>query len=63
MSDKLNLEIIYKLSADLAPINFFKAFIILINSYIFFSLINHIFTVNKQLFFLEDKRAKAIKSD
>jgi hypothetical protein len=63
MPDKLNLEIIYKLPDDFAPINSPKACIVLINGYVFFDLINYIFIVNKQLFSLKDKRAKAIKSD
>jgi hypothetical protein len=61
--DKLDLEIVYKLPADLAPINSPKASVILTNSYVLFDLINHIFTANKQLFFLADKRAKAIRGD
>jgi hypothetical protein len=61
--DKLDLEIIYKLFTDLTPINSFKAFVILTNSYISFNLINYIFTVNKQLPSLTDKRAKAIKDN
>jgi hypothetical protein len=68
MLDKLNLKITYKLLIKLVFvlktfINFPKAFIILSNSYIPFDLINYIFTVNKQLSFLEDKRAKAIKDN
>jgi hypothetical protein len=64
--DKLNLEITYKLLIKLAFVlktNFLKAFVILTNGYVLFNLIDHIFTVNKQLFFLEDKRAKAIRGD
>jgi hypothetical protein len=61
--DKLDPEIIRKLPANLVLINSFKAFVILINSYVLFNLINHIFIVNKQSFFLKDKRAKAIKGD
>jgi hypothetical protein len=56
MSDKLNSEIIYKLSANLTLINFLKASVILTDSYIPFNLINYIFTVNKQSPFLK-KRA------
>jgi hypothetical protein len=63
MLNKLNLEIIYKLSADFMLINSLKAFVILINSYVSFNLINYIFTVNKQLFFLADKHVKAIKDN
>jgi hypothetical protein len=63
MSDKLNLEIICKLPVNLTPINFFKASVVLTNGYVPFDLINHIFTVNKQLSFLKDKRAKAIRGD
>jgi hypothetical protein len=44
-------------------INSLKAFVILINSYVFLNLINHIFTINKQLSFLADKRVKAIKDN
>jgi hypothetical protein len=68
MLDKLNFKITYKLFTKLifilkTFINFFKAFIILINSYVSFDLINYIFIVNKQLFFLKDKRAKAIRDN
>jgi hypothetical protein len=62
-SDKLNSEIICKLFINLAPINSFKASVVLINGYVSLNLINHIFTVNKQLFSLADKRVKAIKSN
>jgi hypothetical protein len=44
-------------------INSLKAFVVLTNGYVSFNLINHILIVNKQLFFLEDKRAKAIKGN
>jgi hypothetical protein len=63
MPDKLDLEIICRLLANLMLINSLKAFIILTNSYVFLNLINHIFAANKQLSSLKDKRAKAIKSD
>jgi hypothetical protein len=63
MPDKLNPEIIYKLSVNLAPINSFKASIILINGHVLLDLINHIFATNKQLSFLKNKRGKAIKGD
>jgi hypothetical protein len=68
MLNKLNFKITYKLLTKLililkTIINFFKASVILINSYVSFDLINHIFIVNKQLSFLEDKRAKAIKDN
>jgi hypothetical protein len=63
MLDKLNSEIICKLSADLTLINFLKASIILTNSYVFFNLINYILIVNKQLFSLKNKCAKAIKDN
>jgi hypothetical protein len=63
MSDKLNLEIIYRLFTDLAPIDFPKAFIILTNSYVPLNLINHILTANKQSPFLKDKCVKAIRGD
>jgi hypothetical protein len=64
--DKLNPEITYRLLTKLALVletNSSKAFIILTNSHVPFDLINHILTVNKQLSFLKDKRAKAIKDD
>jgi hypothetical protein len=63
MSDKLDLEIICKLSANLAPINSPKASVILINSYVLLNLINHIFTANKQSPSLKDKRAKVIRDN
>jgi hypothetical protein len=61
--DKLDPEIICRLSADLTPINSPKAFVVLINSHILFNLINHILTANKQSPYLKDKRAKAIRGD
>jgi hypothetical protein len=61
--DKLNPKIIHKLSNNLAPINSSKASVILTNSHVPLNLINHIFTANKQLSSLKDKRAKAIKGD
>jgi hypothetical protein len=64
--DKLNLKITYKLLTKLAFVletNSLKAFIILTNGYVPFNLINHIYIINKQLLFLKDKRAKAIKGD
>jgi hypothetical protein len=64
ISDKLNLKITYKLFTKLASVlktNSFKVFIILINSYISLNLINHIFTADKQLFFLKNKCVKVIK--
>jgi hypothetical protein len=68
MLNKLNLKITYKLLTKLVLIlkpfiNFFKASIILINSYVSLDLINHIFIVNKQSLFLKDKRAKAIRDN
>jgi hypothetical protein len=66
MSNKLNLKITYKLLTKLALVlktNSLKAFVILTNSYIPFNLIDHIFIINKQLPFLKDKRAKAIKNN
>jgi hypothetical protein len=63
MSDKLNPEIICKLSVNLTPIDFFKAFVVLTNSRVSLNLINHIFTANKQSPSLKDKRAKAIRGD
>jgi hypothetical protein len=61
MPDKLNSEIICKLSINLTLINSPKAFMVLTDSYVPFNLINHILTVNKQLFSLADKCAKTIK--
>jgi hypothetical protein len=64
--DKLNLKITYKLLIKLASVletNFPKASVILTNGYVPFDLIDYIFTANKQLFFLEDKRAKAIRDN
>jgi hypothetical protein len=61
--NKLDPEIIYKLPANLMSINSSKASVILINGHVPLSLINHIFTVNKQSSSLKDKRAKAIRSD
>jgi hypothetical protein len=66
MLNKLNLKITYKLFIKLVfvlKINFFKAFTVLTNGHVFFNLINYILTVNKQLFFLKDKRAKVIKDN
>jgi hypothetical protein len=62
-SDKLDPEIICRLPTDLAPINSSEAFVVLTNSYVPLDLINHILTANKQLPFLEDKRAKTIRGD
>jgi hypothetical protein len=64
--DKLNPEITYKLLTKLASVletNSLKASVILTDGYVSLNLINHILTANKQLPFLEDKRAKAIKGD
>jgi hypothetical protein len=61
--DKLDPEIIRRLPADLAPINSLKAFVVLTNGYVPLNLINHILTANKQLPYLEDKRAKTIRGD
>jgi hypothetical protein len=63
MPDKLDPEIIRRLSADLTPINSPKASVILINSYVSLNLINHILIANKQSPSLEDKRAKAIRDN
>jgi hypothetical protein len=68
MSDKLNLKITYKLLIKLAFVlktftNSLKASVVLTNSYVLFDLINYIFTVNKQLSFLENKRVKAIRDN
>jgi hypothetical protein len=66
--DKLNPEITYRLPTKLALvlktfINFSKAFVVLINSYVSFDLIDHIFTANKQLSSLENKRVKTIRDN
>jgi hypothetical protein len=61
--DKLDLEIVRKLLANLTPINSPKASVILTNSHVSFDLINHILTINKQSPFLADKCAKAIRGD
>jgi hypothetical protein len=61
--DKLNLKIVCKLSADLAPINSLKASVILTDGYVLFDLIDHIFIANKQLSSLADKRARAIRGN
>jgi hypothetical protein len=66
--DKLNLEITYRLLTKLALvletfINFLKASVILINSYVSLNLIDYILTVNKQSPSLKDKRAKVIRDD
>jgi hypothetical protein len=64
--NKLNPKITYKLLIKLVFVlktNSFKAFVVLTNSHVPFNLIDYIFTANKQLLFLKDKRAKAIKSD
>jgi hypothetical protein len=56
-------QIIYRLPVNLALIDSPEAFVILTNGYVLFNLVNHILTANKQLFFLEDKRAKAIRDN
>jgi hypothetical protein len=64
--DKLDPEITYKLPTELAPVsetNSPKASVVLTNGHVPLDLINHILTANKQLPFLEDKRAKAIRGD
>jgi hypothetical protein len=66
--DKLDLKITYKLLTELASvletfINFPEAFVILTDGHVPFNLINHIFTTNKQLSSLEDKRVKAIRGN
>jgi hypothetical protein len=66
MPDKLDLKITCKLPTELVPVletNSSKASVILTNGHVLLDLIDHIFTANKQLLFLKDKRAKAIKSD
>jgi hypothetical protein len=61
--DKLDPEIVCRLLTDLTPINSFKASVILTNGHVSLDLIDHIFTVNKQLSSLADERAKAIRGD
>jgi hypothetical protein len=61
--DKLNPEIVCRLSADLAPINSPKASVVLTDSHVPLDLIDHILTANKQSPSLADKRAKAIRGD
>jgi hypothetical protein len=61
--DKLDPEIICRLPADLAPIDSFKASVILTDGHVPFDLINHILTANKQSPSLKDKRAKAMRGD
>jgi hypothetical protein len=66
--DKLNPEITCRLFTELALVSetftdSLRAFVILINSYILFDLINHIFTANKQSPSLVNKRAKAIRGN
>jgi hypothetical protein len=64
--DKLDPKITCRLLTELALVletNFFKAFTVLINGYVSLDLIDHIFTANKQLSSLKDKRAKAIKDN
>jgi hypothetical protein len=64
--DKLNPEITCKLLTKLASVlktNSPKASVILTNSYVLLDLIDHILTANKQLPFLKDKRAKAIRDN
>jgi hypothetical protein len=61
--DKLDPEIIRKLLNNLAPINSSEASVVLTDGYVPLDLINHIFTVNKQLSSLKDKRAKALRGD
>jgi hypothetical protein len=63
MPDKLDSEIICKLPNDLTPINSPEASVILTDGYVLLNLIDHIFTINKQSSFLEDKRAKAIRGN
>jgi hypothetical protein len=65
-SDKLDLEITRRLPTELASVsetNFPKAFIILTNGHVPLDLIDHILTTNKQLSFLKDERAKAMRDD
>jgi hypothetical protein len=61
--DKLNPKIICRLPDNLVPIDSSKASVVLTDGYVPLDLINHIFTVNKQLSSLKDKRAKALRGD
>jgi hypothetical protein len=61
--DKLNLEIIRRLPAGLAPINSLEASVVLTDGHVPLDLIDHILTANKQSPSLKDKRAKAIRDD
>jgi hypothetical protein len=61
--DKLDPEIVCRLSADLAPINSSEASVVLTDDHVLLDLIDHILTTNKQLSSLADKRAKAIRGD
>ena len=65
MPDKLNPEITYRLATELAPISEtpINAPVVLINRYTPLDLIDQILTANKQLPFLEDKRAKAVRGN
>jgi hypothetical protein len=65
-SDKLNPEITYRLPTELVLVletNSPEASAVLTNGYVSLNLIDHIFTVNKQLPSLEDERAKAIRGN
>jgi hypothetical protein len=64
--DKLDLEITCRLLIKLAFVletNSLKAFAVLTDGHVLLNLIDHILTVNKQLLFLKNKCAKAIRSD
>jgi hypothetical protein len=64
--DKLNPKITYKLFTELALVletNSPKASVVLTNGHVLLDLIDHIFTVNKQLPSLKDERVKAIRGD
>jgi hypothetical protein len=61
--DKLNLKIVCKLPTNLTPINSPKTSVILTDDHVPLNLINHIFTANKQLPSLANKRAKAIRDN
>jgi hypothetical protein len=64
--DKLDLKITCRLLTKLALVlktNSLKASVVLTDGHVPLDLIDYIFTANKQSFFLEDKRAKAIRGD
>jgi hypothetical protein len=66
MPDKLDPEITHKLLTKLASVlktNSPKASVVLTNSHVFFDLIDHILTANKQSSSLKDECAKTIRGD